>query len=148
MNDLSERLMAAQVAAGEAVQPPASAARIEAARVELREAFGATLPPGYAAFLAEMDGADFDGVVLYGTGQTRAAPGPGDFWQGLAEANRLWRDGPAHDNYLVLGESDLDLLTVDLDGTSAQLRDKVSGDVNERFGSPDEAVRQLLSARL
>lgn len=147
-DDLSTRLIAAQTAAGEVVQPSASTAQIEAARSKLRAVFGATLPSEYASFLSRMDGADFNGVVLYGTGQTQEKPGPGVFWQELAEANRLWRDGPGHESYLVLGETDMDLLTVDLDGTNPLLRDKVSGDVNERFASLDEAVRRLLAGRL
>ena len=142
-----ERAQAAQEAVGETVQPPAEPARIAAAEMMLRRDFGAVLPADYAAFLRASDGVDFDGLVLYGSWQSDAARGPAGFWQGLGEANRLWREGPGHSRYLVLGETDIDLLTVGLDGTDVVLRDKVSGDVNERFASVGEAIEQLLSTR-
>ncbi|WP_135987243.1 YrhA family protein [Sphingomonas naasensis] len=137
----------AQVAVGEVVQPGADEARIAVLRGALQRAFGATLPDDYAALLRRSDGVDFDGLVLYGSAQSEAAPGPGGFWQGLIAANRLWREGPGHDAYLVLGETDMDLFTVNLDGTAPVLRDKVSSDVNERFPSVAEALQKLLSTR-
>lgn len=138
---------AAQEAVGETVQPGATAAQIDALRAALRTEFGATLPDDYAAFLRRSDGVDFDGLVLYGSSQSERAPGPGGFWQGLVAANRLWREGPGHGSWLVLGETDMDLFTVDLDGSGPVLRDKVSSDVNETFPSVAQGVERLLSVR-
>ncbi|MDT8759076.1 SMI1/KNR4 family protein [Sphingomonas psychrotolerans] len=137
----------AQVAVGETVQARADESRIAALRAALQREFGATLPDDYAALLRRSDGVDFDGLVLYGSWQSEAAPGPAGFWQGLVAANRLWREGPGHDGYLVLGETDIDLFTVDLDGTNPVLRDKVSGDLNETFPSVTAAIRRLLATR-
>jgi hypothetical protein len=137
----------AQVAVGEIVQSGADEARIAALRTALQRAFGATLPDDYAALLRRSDGVDFDGLVLYGSWQSEATPGPGGFWQGLVAANKLWREGPAHDAYLVLGETDIDLFTVDLDGSNPVLRDKVSSDVNETFPSVGAAIQRLLATR-
>jgi len=137
----------AQVAVGEVVQAGADEARIAALRVALQREFGATLPDDYAALLRRSDGVDFDGLVLYGSAQSEAAPGPAGFWQGLVAANRLWREGPGHERYLVLGETDIDLFTVDLDGGNPVLRDKVSSDVNETFPSVGAAIERLLSTR-
>jgi hypothetical protein len=106
------------------------------------------LPTDYARLLSVVNGVDFNGVVLYGAGHTKASPGAGGFWQGIAEANTLWREGPGHEAYLVLGESDMDLLTVDLDGRRPVLRDKVSSDVFEEFTTVNEAVERLLRSRL
>nr|WP_294817779.1 hypothetical protein [uncultured Sphingomonas sp.] len=55
--------------------------------------------------------------------------------------------GSAHDAYLVLGETDIDLFTVDLDGSNPVLRDKVSSDVNETFPSVGAAIQRLLATR-
>jgi hypothetical protein len=137
----------AQAAVGEAVQAGADEARIAALRAELKAAFGATLPDDYAALLRRSDGVDFDGLVLYGSWQSEATPGPAGFWQGLVAANKLWREGPGHERYLVLGETDIDLFTVDLDGSNPVLRDKVSSDVNETFPSVAAAIQRLLSTR-
>lgn len=137
----------AQVAVGEVVQAGIDDGRIAALRGALQREFGATLPDDYAALLRRSDGVDFDGLVLYGSTQSQASPGPGGFWQGLVTANKLWRQGPGHDGYLVLGETDIDLFTVSLDGTNPVLRDKVSGDINETFPSVGAAIERLLSTR-
>ncbi|WP_156404683.1 YrhA family protein [Sphingomonas sp. Root241] len=137
----------AQVAVGEIVQSGADETRIAALRAALQREFGATLPDGYAALLRRSDGVDFDGLVLYGSWQSEANPGPGGFWQGLIAANKLWREGPGHEGYLVLGETDIDLFTVDIDGSNPVLRDKVSSDVNETFPSVGAAIQRLLATR-
>jgi hypothetical protein len=137
----------AQVAVGEAVQPAANEAHIAAARATLRTEFDAILPDDYVALLRRSDGVDFDGLVLYGSWQSSERRGAGGFWQGLVAANRLWRQGPGHEGYLVLGETDIDLFTVDLNGTNPVLRDKVSSDINETFGSVAEGIERLLSTR-
>jgi len=137
----------AQVAVGEVVQSGADETRIAALRAALQREFGATLPDDYAALLRRSDGVDFDGLVLYGSAQSETAPGPGGFWQGLIAANRLWRQGPGHENWLVLGETDMDLFTVALDGSQPVLRDKVSSDVNEAFPTVGAAIQRLLATR-
>lgn len=95
-----------------------------------------------------MNGVDFDGIVLHGAGYMEAKPGPGGFWHGLAEASGSWREDPGRDGSLVLGETDMDLLTVDLDGGRPALRDKVSNDAAEEFASVEEAIGRLLGSRL
>ena len=137
----------AQVAVGEIVQSGADEARIAALRAALQREFGATLPEDYAALLRRSDGVDFDGLVLYGSWQSEVTPGPGGFWQGLVAANKLWREGPGHEAYLILGETDIDLFTVGLDGSNPVLRDKVSSDVNETFPSVGAAIQRLLATR-
>lgn len=142
-----EKVVAEQRKVGETVQPAADEAALAAERDELRERFGAMIPDDYSRFLRRTNGINFDGVVFYGVGYTEAAPGLGGFWQGLTETNRLWRDGPGRETFLVLGETDMDLLTVELDGTRPVLRDKVSNDVFEEFASVDDAIGRLLGSR-
>lgn len=144
---LTEEVAAEQHRIGETVQPPATDEQITGERDALRDRFGATLPDDYARFLRRVNGVDFDGVVLHGAGCTEAEPGPEDFWQGLADTNGLWRERPGRDGYLVLGETGMDLLTVDLDGGRPVLRDRVSNDVAERFASVNEAIERILGSR-
>jgi hypothetical protein len=99
----------------------------------LRSLFGATLPDAYADLLRREDGVDVDGLVLYGSWQSPDAREPGGFWQGLVAANMLWREVPGREAYLVLGDSDLYLLTVDLDGGEPVLRDRVTAEPVESF---------------
>jgi hypothetical protein len=131
----------------EPVQPGADEAAIAAVRERLRSLFGATLPDAYADLLRREDGVDVDGLVLYGSWQSPDARGPGGFWQGLVAANLLWRDVPGRESYLVLGDSDLYLLTVDLDGGAPLLRDRVTAEPVESFPDVATAIELLLAAR-
>lgn len=143
-----EQVETDQVTHGEARQGAASAEQIAAAREELRARFGAALPDDYATFLSRTNGLDYNGLILYGTSQNADKPGPGGFWQGLVAANAQWRDGPGHESYIVLGETDMDLFTVAPDGTGPVLRDKVSSDVNELFETVAQGLESLLQRRL
>ena len=131
----------------EPVQPGADEAAIAAVRAQLRALFGAALPDAYADLLRREDGVDVDGLVLYGSWQSPEARGPGGFWQGLVATNILWRDVPGREDYLVLGDSDLYLLTVDLDGGAPVLRDMVTAEPVERFPDVATAVDWLLASR-
>jgi hypothetical protein len=131
----------------EPVQPGADETAIAAVRERLRSLFGATSPNAYADLLRREDGVDVDGLVLYGSWQSPDARGPGGFWQGLVAANTLWRDVPGRGDYLVLGDSDLYLLTVDLDGGAPVLRDRVTAEPVESFPDVATAIERLLAAR-
>jgi hypothetical protein len=131
----------------EPVQPGADETAIAALRARLRARFGAALPDAYADLLRREDGVDVDGLVLYGSWQSPDARGPGGFWQGLVATNELWRDVPGREDYLVLGDSDLYLLTVDLDGGAPVLRDRVTAEPVERFPDVATAIEHLLAGR-
>jgi hypothetical protein len=145
---LIETLEADQAAHGEARQDAASRDDIDRLRAALHAEFSAVLPNDYALFLRRANGLDYNGLVLYGATQDQAAPGPGGFWQGLRAANRLWRQGPGHEDLLILGETDMDLLTVTLDGADPGLRDKVSGDLAQVFDSVIDMLEAVVSQRL
>ena len=148
MQVVIEQIAVDQDSHGETRQAPATDEQIAHTSQQLGARFGAVLPEDYARFLRRSNGLDYNGVVLYGTTQSEHEPGAGGFWQGLVVANAAWREGPGHEGYLVLGETDMDLLTVAADGTGPVLRDKVSSDVNERFDSVAQAIESILQRRL
>lgn len=145
MFDAVLRVTARQAALGEVGQGAATQADVEALRADLSLLFGAVLPDDYAAFLRLCNGLDHDGTVLYGARQSVEAPGPAGFWQGLVAANAAWREGPGHTGYLVLGETGMDLLTVDRGNSRPALRDRVSGEIAARFDSVAQALNALLA---
>lgn len=148
MQAVIEQVQQDQAKYGEASQGAATGDQIARAQSEVQARFGATLPEDFLAFLRRNNGLNYNGAYLYGATQSEDAPGPNGFWQGVVAANAAWRQGSGHDAYLVLGETDMDLFTVDLDGSNPVLRDKVSSDVNERFGSVTEAIEAILAQRL
>lgn len=148
LKTLLEAIETDQAKHGEVRQGRASMDDVDGLRAALHAAFGAVLPQGYALFLQRANGLDYNGLVLYGATQSQAAPGPGGFWQGLCAANHLWRHGPGHDRLLILGETDMDLLTVALNGAEPSLRDKVSGDLVQAFDSVEDLLETVISQRL
>jgi len=145
MFDAVLRVTARQAALGEVGQGAATQADVEAVRADLSRLFGAVLPDDYAAFSRLCNGLDHDGMVLYGSRQSIEAPGPAGFWQGLVAAIAAWREGPGHTGYLVLGETGMDLLTVDRGNSRPALRDRVSGEIAARFDSVAQALNALLA---
>ncbi|MCD2188827.1 YrhA family protein [Actinomycetospora soli] len=138
LGEVLARVLADKRRHGEIVRAPAGRAGVAAVRAALSEEFGADLPAAYTEFLQHCDGLDHDGLVLYGS-----ASGPG-----LVEMNRVWREAPGRADVLVLGDTDMDLLVVTLDGTGPRLLDKVGGDVAGTFPDVTAALVELLTARL
>ena len=148
MKETIEAVLADKNKFGEAVQPPAASIAIEIAQAKIKLDFEAELPDDFISFLKITNGIDFNGAVLYGADQTVIERGPGDFWQGIVEANTLWREGAERSDILIIGETDMDLFAVDLGGLCPHLQDKVGGDVIEEFASVAEGIETILRARL
>lgn len=148
MKDTIEAVLADKNAFGEAVQPPAASIAIEIAQAKIKLDFDAELPDDFISFLKITNGIDFNGAVLYGVGQTDTERGPGEFWQGIVETNTLWREGGEWSDVLIIGETDMDLFAVDLNGLCPHLQDKVGGDVIEEFVSVAEGIETIFRARL
>lgn len=147
MEQILDAVKADQIKAGETVQPPLQAPQIEFAKQQVQKQLGIKIPADFAEFLSQADGVDYNGVVIYGGNQSPDHPGPGGFWQGIISANNMWHaEGPR--DWLVIGETDMDILTVDADGMNAVLRDKVSHDVNERFITARAMIAEVLHRRL
>ncbi|WP_299652649.1 YrhA family protein [uncultured Tateyamaria sp.] len=133
MKDLLRQIAHEQVAAAETAQGPAAPQDIDALAEAVENEMSAKLPHDIRVYLSHSNGTDFNGLLLYGAYQSIDKPGPGGFWQGLIAANREWRETGDHSTYVILGETGIDLLTVDLQGQNAVSRDRMSGDQIESF---------------
>jgi hypothetical protein len=147
MNDILEAVIADQKRVGEVIQPPTKADALQRLQQAVQTSYNASVPADVLSLLRKAGGIDYNGVVIYGADQSPEKPGPGGFWQGLLVANQLWREGSSPD-FLIVGETDMDLLTVDLSGAKAATRDKVSHDVNETFDNAGEMIAEVLKRRL
>ena len=137
-----EAVRADLTAAEEPVAAGATDQAVRQAAERVRAALGADLPDAYGAFLRRHDGLDFDGIVFYAT-----APREG-FWQGIVEANEAWRDAEENRELLVLGDDDMSLYSVDLDGRRPAKRDRVNGEVVETYETIDAMIDAALRTRL
>lgn len=148
MIDLLKKLANEQAAASENSQGPADPQHIEAVELEAETRLSAKLPGDFLTYLSLSNGTDFNGLVLYGSNQSPDATGPGGFWQGLTAANLAWREGGDHQDYVILGETGMDLLTLDPRGENAASRDRVSGDIVEHFPSVAAMIECYLRSHL
>ena len=146
--DLIRRINEDKIAAGEDLQPPVDAEEIKVCRRRVADRLGAALPDGMTDFLSLAGGLNYNGLFLYGASQGPEARGPGGFWQGLVAANEAWREGGGFGELLVLGDTDMDILTTDLAGGAPSQRDKVTGEVVETYRDVREMLEAALAARL
>jgi hypothetical protein len=147
MEQVIADVTADQLSVGEAVQPALSTEQVAQVSQEALAHLGMAIPPDLKKLLSRAGGIDYNGVVIYGGNQSPDRPGPGGFWQGLITTNEMWQHEGLRD-WLVIGETDMDLLTVDPNGGASVLRDKVSHDINERFASPSQMIAEVLRRRL
>ncbi|WP_299775141.1 YrhA family protein [uncultured Tateyamaria sp.] len=146
MKDLLKRIVDDQAAASEVLQGSAEPQYIEALEIDTEAQLSAKLSGDFLTYLSLSNGTDFNGLVLYGANQSPDAPGPGGFWQGLIVTNLAWRESGDHRQYVILGETGMDLLTADLKGENATSLDRVSGDTIERFPSVAAMIEFYLSS--
>jgi hypothetical protein len=140
-------IQAEQRREGERVHPGASDAACAALNLAVRQRHGVELPAGYLAFLRRSDGLDFNGLVIYDCASTPQQP-RGGFWQGLLAANHAWHENPALADWLVLGDSDTDLLAWHLPSGAFCRLDRVGLDRSEHFPSVDALLDAALQERL
>lgn len=140
-------IQADQRRAGERVHPPAPPQSCLALAAQARRAFGVDLPAAYLAFLARSDGLDYNGLVVYDSLSSPEQPSEG-FWQGFVAANQAWRQNPALADWLVFGDSDMDLLAWHLPSGRFRRVDRVALDRFDDYASFDEMLDAALRERL
>ncbi|GAA0480736.1 hypothetical protein GCM10009096_23530 [Parasphingorhabdus litoris] len=148
MKETLELIAVEQRTASENVHAPASHDHIENLKAEAKSRLSAELPDEFLDFLALYDGVDFNGVVIYGSHQSHDNRDQSGFWQGLIAANAEWRESGDHEEYVILGETGMDILTVDKNGQKPAARDRVSGDIVEEFPSTAMMIERYLKAHL
>ena len=137
-----------QKAAGETVRLAAEQASVEMAVRAIMDAYNATLPEQYQQFLQSSDGLDYNGLVLYSCCSSPDKPDADGFWQGLVRTNAIWRDRDDTSEVLVLGDSDTDFFTVDLEGESPVARDRVNGEIVQEYIDIFTMIEDLIANRL
>ncbi len=146
MLDILHQIEKDQQVAKEYSQKPATHAELETLADAMRFTFDAVLPEELEKFLKVKNGLDYNGLVIYGSSQSSENRGAGGFWQGLMAANILWRENGAL-NYIVIGETEMDIFTVSLSASSPTRRDRVSGDIIEHYPSVSAMLETAMKER-
>ena len=134
--------------AGEVVRAGASEDAIRQMISDVHASYGIAVPEAYLDFLRVSDGLMYNGLVLYSSTDTEAHPGEGGFWQGMIEANSIWRGSPANKNLLVLGDDDLDIFAWAPERRAFIQADRIGRDREIVHPSCEAMIEAALAARL
>lgn len=129
-----------------AMQPPCSPGELRSLRQSLVNQFHFEMPEGYRELLEMTNGIDFNGTVIFAAAAAPHAGRPGKFIEGLLEANRVRRENAAQ--FLIFGESGMEMYAYDFDSKAWQTVDQVSLDAYETFDSFDDLMIAALGKRL
>jgi hypothetical protein len=106
------------------------------------------IPESYIEFLKNVNGLDFNGLVIYGVDETLLDNEVEEEVQGFIETNEIWYENDWQKQYIFFGDSDTAWYCYDLnEGVYVEL-DKPSGTLIKSFDSFDSMVSDALEASL
>ncbi|WP_079228604.1 YrhA family protein [Pseudomonas putida] len=113
-----------------------------------RQALGVTPPSEYIEFLGLCDGGAENGVFLYSTCPAQFVDCAG-LTNDFIELNLNWRDLEWMSDYLVLGDSEMDVFVFEISSNKYQVRDRqVFDNIYEEYLSFDGVLRYALELML
>ncbi|WP_143515093.1 MULTISPECIES: YrhA family protein [unclassified Pseudomonas] len=113
-----------------------------------RQALGVTPPSEHIEFLGLCDGGAENGVFLYSTRPAQFADCAG-LTNDFIEVNLNWRDLEWMSDYLVLGDSEMDVFVFEISSNKYQIRDRqVFDNIYEEYLSFDGMLRYALELML
>lgn len=109
---------------------------------------GFILPIEYNDFLKELNGLEFNGLILYGVDKTFFDKEIEEDVQGFIEANEIWHENKWQKQYIFFADSDTAWYCYDLNGRGFLELDKPSGTVMNSFSNFEAMLEEALSTRL
>lgn len=106
------------------------------------------IPESYIDFLKNVNGIDFNGLVIYGVDETLLDNEVDEEVQGFIETNKLWYGKNRQKQYIFLGDSDTAWFCYDLNKRVYVKLDKPSGTLIQFFDSFDSMLIDALEASL
>lgn len=106
------------------------------------------VPDSYQEFLRRTNGLDWNGTVFFASETSPYYDDPNLFLEGLVEENLRLREVPANAEYLIFGESGMEMYLLDIGTGSYNIVDHISLEVFESFGSFEEMFVAALTKRL
>jgi len=106
------------------------------------------LPNAYIEFLKNVNGLDFNGLVIYGVDEVWLDREADEDVQGFIETNELWYEIDWHKQYVFFGDSDTALYCFDLKELVFVELDKPSGTIIQSFESFDFMINAAMETVL
>lgn len=106
------------------------------------------LPESYIEFLKEVNGLDFNGLVIYGIDELLLDEKVEEDIHGFIEMNEIWYDNDWQKQYIFFGDSDTAWYCYDLKERGYVELDKPSGNLIQSFNSFDSMLSNALETIL
>ena len=106
------------------------------------------IPDEYLSFLRETNGVTWNGVSFYGCEESPINGKEGGKIWGFVDTNLIYRDVERMKNYLVFGQSDMDIYVINLSTHKYQVLDKISLDEITSVSTFEELLAKAFESRL
>lgn len=107
-----------------------------------------TLPEDYIKVLREVNGIEFNGIILYGVDEPILKEVPDRHVNGLIDCNKVWYENEWQKQYLFLGESSISWYVYDLKTQKYYELDNPSGEISEEFISFEQMLDKMFEDAL
>jgi hypothetical protein len=107
--ELLDRVAREQERSGAGPQGPCPGRQLARLMRRVRRELGVALPIGYADLLAQVNGVDWNGVVIYASDTTPIVGRPARSIAGIVEVNLALRDDRRFEDLLVVGSDGMDI---------------------------------------
>lgn len=131
---------------GESLQPPCSTESLAALHNRVQDELGVQLPEEFAAFLAKVNGLDWNGLVIYASERSPIVGYTDRFIEGIVEGNLSHRDQEPMNDFLVFGDDGDALYTFCISDRSYQVITTIGLTVLETFATFDELLTNAMEA--
>ena len=133
---------------GEEVNIGATKKEIALFLKEAKAELNVDLPNDYVKILKQVNGLEFNGLILYGIDEYLLSKQPNQSINGIIENNKLWYENEWQKKYIFIGESSISWYVYDLvEGKYVEL-DNPSGEEIEVFSGLECMVEKMLSDAL
>lgn len=134
---------------GSSLRRPAAEAEIIKMNHKIKDELGdVVLPSSYIEFLKNVNGLDFNGLVIYGVDEKLLDSEVEEDIHGFIETNGLWYENDWQKQYIFFGDSDTAWYCYDQKECLYVELDKPSGTVIESFESFDTMLSNALETTL
>ena len=143
-----DQILTKHNAYGEHLQPACGAKELADLEARAREELGVEIPPGYARFLRQHNGLNWNGFFIYASKTVLIVGYTDRFIEGFIDANLDFRGGGWENELILFGDSNLDVYVYDPSKKKYSARDRVSLDEAESYASFEEMITEVLRRHL
>lgn len=131
------------------IRPGCTAQDLADLQTRARKELGVEIPPGYADFLRQHDGLNWNGLFVYASKTVSAtSPGKGVLIEGFMDANLDFRSNGWESEWMLFGDSSLDLYVFNPAQNKYMICDRTSLDETESYTSFEEMIAEALRIHL